>query len=109
MGLHGGQDGVVVGGDDHTARLRPGGLLGSAHHHRLAADVEQGLAGQARGGGPSRDDGDEAHAGLAEFWALPEGVAVRSRASASSMTGMPSRMGKASLSDRKSTPLNSSH
>src|SRR5690606_3915845 len=93
----------VVGGHHHAAGLRTGRLGGGAYHHGLAADIEQGLAGQAWRGRARRTAGTEAHAFA---WVLAGGVflagsAGSSRASLSSMTGIPSRMGKASLSARQ--------
>src|SRR3546814_15132224 len=70
-------------------------LFRRAHDHGLAGYIVQRLSGQAGGRRPGGDDGDEAHAGSG-VW--PAGLCWRSRASCSSMTGTPSRMGNASLS-----------
>src|SRR3546814_5464403 len=105
--LYSGLDMAVVGGNDNTAGLRLSRLLGGADHHGLAADVEQRLSRQPCRRGTGRNDGDEANAASVALLGWSGFGSTRSRASASSMTGMPSRMGKASRSEEHTSELQS--
>ena len=67
--------------------------LRDAHDHRQAADVGQRLARQPRRGQPRRDQDVEAHASALR--PRRQSSAASARASLSSITGMPSRTGKA--------------
>ncbi len=75
-----------------TTRAAPLALraLGDAHDHRLAGDVGERLAGQARRRVARGNEDGEAHRrrGLLGLFSAP-----RRRASSSSITGMPSRIG----------------
>src|SRR5690606_38934659 len=72
------------------------GLLPDVANHRLASDVLQRLAGQAAGGVAGGNDDGESLAHLSR-----RSSTLRVRASPSSITGMPSRTGKAKASARQ--------
>ena len=74
------------------ARRRLRRALRDAHHHRQAADVGQRLVGQPRRRQPRRDqDGEASRVGAPARLVVGRACAPRS----SSITGMPSRTGKA--------------
>ncbi len=87
---------LVVGGDDDARRAACQRALGHAHDHRLAGDVGQRLARQARRRVARRNQDGEivqqalGHARAARY-SYSAGVSLR--ASSSSITGMPSRTG----------------
>ena len=88
------------------ARARARGLARDAHDHRHAADVGQRLVGQARRRQARRDEDGERHARAPQGAGLRRGrggASRAARASLSSITGMPSRTGKASPSARHSS------
>ena len=89
----------VVRGDDDARGPRPRGLLRDADDHRHAADVRERLARQASRRQPGRNEDDERHAQRPPSPSAAGGVGAVSRpserASLSSITGMPSRTGKA--------------
>ena len=103
VGLTGGVDAVVVGGDHDLAGLALRGALGHADHHGQAGDVGQRLVGQAGGGQTGRDQDGEAHVQASGVVLGTTGMSwsSRGRASFSSITGMPSWMGKARRSARQ--------
>ena len=108
-----GADSPIVGGDDDAPGAARSCALRDAHHHRLAGDVGKWFAGQPRRREPrgnqnrehvrtrkrSRDRGTARHAiaGMNRFlsgsiaYSYSEGSSLR--ASSSSITGMPSRIG----------------
>ena len=89
-GLAGFDDARVVGGDDHAAGGTFLRLLPDMLDHGLAGDVLQRLAGQTTGriAGRNDDGKGDAHAYLSRRSSV-----LRVRASLSSITGMPSRIG----------------
>ncbi|MNP57188.1 hypothetical protein D3C76_1519890 [compost metagenome] len=87
-GLAGFEDAGVVGGDDHTAGTALAGLLPHMLHHWLAGNQQQRFAWQAGGAQPGGDYYRKFQAHLSR-----RSSSVRVRASLSSMTGIPSRIG----------------
>ena len=100
----------VVGGDDHARRAALHRALRNPHHHRLAGDVGQRLARQARRRVARGNEDGERGDGIppsavarrfrrgASAWGRLSGThsysaGVSLRASSSSITGMPSRTG----------------
>lgn len=83
------QDAFVVGGDDHAAGGALAGLVPDALDHWLAGDILQWLAGQTSGGVAGGNDDSER---LGHYLSSRSST-FRERASLSSITGMPSRIG----------------
>lgn len=81
-------DAGVVRGDDHAAGATFTRLLPHMLDHRLAGDRQQRLARQARGAQPGRN-----HHGEIQVHLSRRSSSVSVRASLSSITGMPSRIG----------------
>src|SRR6185503_6761489 len=84
--LHRVADAVVVGGDVHGGGAAARGALAHAHHHRLAGDIGERLARKARRAVARGDDDVKTQATSSSGGSL--------RASSSSITGMPSLIGK---------------
>ena len=77
---------IGVGGDGHARRTTGARRFPDPLHHRLATEIEQHLARQARGAEARGDDDVEAHSVAASS-------SLSVRASSSSITGTPSRIG----------------
>ena len=56
MLMHGGDNGLVIGGDPDLLRAAFGGLLRNPHHHWFSANGQQRFARQSRGGETGGDD-----------------------------------------------------
>ncbi|MNG14312.1 hypothetical protein D3C84_980530 [compost metagenome] len=78
----------VISSDYHPAGTALARLLPDMLDHRLASDEQQWLARQAGGGQPSRNYHSEGQAHLSR-----RSSSLRVRASLSSITGIPSRIG----------------
>ncbi len=59
--LHNIGDAGIVGSDDNLHRPALAGRLGDAYHHRLAGNISERLAGQARRSVTRRDNDAKAH------------------------------------------------
>ncbi|MNM51512.1 hypothetical protein D3C81_625730 [compost metagenome] len=82
------EDARVIGGNYHAAGTASARLFPDVLDHRLAGDRQQWLARQARGAQPRRNHNGKGQAHLSR-----RSSSVRVRASLSSITGMPSRIG----------------
>ena len=81
------ENALVVGGDQHARARRLHRTLGHPHHHRYAGDISQGFVGQAGGSQACRNKDGEVQAQRSSS------SSDNTRASSSSITGMPSRTG----------------
>ena len=81
---------AAVTGHDDLLRTRPRGALRDPHDHRNTGDVGQGLVRQPGRCEPCRDQHVEGHFAVVVASWLP---LSSGRASCSSITGMPSRIG----------------
>ena len=89
-------DTAIVRCNDDAIRAACERAFGNAHDHRLSRDVGQRLAGQARRRPTCRNEDREyrrPRPGGAHFGNSSHSSGVSLRASSSSITGMPSRIG----------------